>query len=243
MVKKYSVKLLIIVVSICTLLVLIISSTYAKYVFDKNTNNSIIPDDFIFVSNYINNESYDIYRNYIDIEVSNKDILGINETNILFDIKVEKKSDSTIIYNYKNQLLTGGVESNKTFNFTDLAINTTYVVTISSTSPVSKTIKHEFKVLDDELIESFYTIIDKGDWIELDIYIGTNPISKLDVKYSSSLVADNTNDLCADWFTTEGSLLNLKVNSHYQLIFFKVDNTSYTNINNGEIIHNTITIE
>ncbi len=239
---KYKKLPLLVITSIFIITLSIVSVTLAKYVFNDQRNTVIVSDEFIFVSNYVDGNTYGIDRDNIDIIVSNNMLSLVNEEDIKFNISIKNKETSVILNSYENQVLSGEAMSSLSFNFNGLVVNNTYIVTISSVSPVKKTITHEFNVIEDVYVDSFYTLIDMGAWIELDIYVGTNSIINLNIIYSVALAADNTNELTNNWYETSGTLINLKQNAHYHLIFFKNDDAVYDNINNGEIIDNKITI-
>ena len=232
----------VILIGLFVLISVLVTTTLTKYVFDDENNNVIVSEDFIFISNYIDGKTYDIKRDNLNIVISNSSVSGVNKEDIKFDIEIKNKNSNNIVKSYNNQILIGSTNSSLEFDFTNLTVGESYVVTINSTMPIKKTIKHQFNIVEETSIDSYYTIKDKGAWVELDIYIGTNKINQLEVIYSSALAADNTNQLTSDWFGTSGELLNLKENSHYQLIFFKNDNELYDPIEKGEIIDNQIVI-
>ena len=230
-------RLIFIILFICLILLSLatIGIGMSKYVVNDDINTQISVDEFIFISNYQDKNTYELYRDNVTIKVSNTDLSGTNKTDIKFNVTLSNNLNSeTVVYN--DNILTGNsVNDSKSFTFTDLVIGTIYTVTISSTSPVKKIITHTFIVKKDPTTNNYYSLTNFDGWIELDIYVGSNDIDSLIIEYPTTLSADNTNDLTKDWYGQSGTLTNLSNNSHYHLIFFKNDSSSYDNVVQKEI--------
>lgn len=235
----------IVVVSLFLLIVLaisLISISIAKYVTDIRNQSLIKLEDFVIETNYLDGKTYEIFTDTVQVDVRNNRLTKISKKDITFDILIKNINTSEVIASYNNQTLGGATKSNKVFTFDNLEVNTNYQVIISSTSPIKKTITHNFSIVSTIEVESYYTLTNYESWIELDIYIGTDVPSSLTIVYGNELSADNTNDLMKTWYGTSGLLTSLTKNNHYKLIFFKTVDKTYDSVNNGEIISNTITI-
>jgi len=105
-----------------------------------------------------------------------------------------------------------------------------YNETYTNSKGESRTITHYVNVLETEL-ESYYTVTDNSSYIVVDIYIGNTVTGEVTINYNNSkLLADNLNVLMADWFTNTGEIA-VTNNTHYELIFFKTDDTVYDSVN------------
>lgn len=240
--KKNRLILLIGIICLVILFSTAIGIGISKYVHSDDDLTQINSDDFILVSNYQNNSTYEIYRKDITISVSNNDLSGITSKDIKFNVTLTNNQNSNIVVR-DNITLTGNVIDNESITFDSLVVGTIYTVTISSVSPVKKTITHEFIIKEDPTTLNYYSLTDCGGWIELDIYVGSNDITNLRINYPASLAADNTNELTNDWYGVIGNLTNLSNNSHYHLIFFKNDSSTFSNIVKSKIDNtNSITI-
>lgn len=96
-----------------------------------------------------------------------------------------------------------------------------YTVTVSTTEPYAKSISFTFCVVN-PLEANYYTIQNKGSWVELTLYIGSTPPT-LTINYGT-LAPDNLNALMTKWLTSDGQKAiesgSLQPYSQYQLIFF-----------------------
>ena len=201
------------------------SGVIAKYV--KNTESSIVitPNDFYFYTNYEDKESYNLYSLSIDINVKNYYLGNYTEEEINYVIKVnDVVKISSILEGNKNS------ENEHTLNF---EYDQTYVVVVESISPFVKKIEHTFKV-NNPYIDSYYSVTDKGGWVEVDLCIGTTLPDYIIINYNTSLAVDNTNQLIQnsswDSYSVRISKSYITNNSNYNLVFFKNSNISYTNV-------------
>lgn len=210
----------------------LVSGVLAKYVQEKNNETVIKPNEFYFYSNYENDNTYEIYDNKIIIEVNNSYLGNNTKENISYIIKVNGVTE------VNDGNLSGNVSSS---NSHELSVNydEVYVVVIESTSPFKKTIIHTFKT-HSSTIDSKYSITDKGDWIEVDLYIGTSCPNQINIIFSEKLLADNTNPLMDDWYGISGTIMKSEIttNAHYNLVFFKTDLRDYSNVVDGNFTIN-----
>lgn len=229
MYKKIIIYLFVVIFS---LTIFLTSNMLAKYAKDIDINTIIKPSDFHFYTSYEDEETYDIYDNKITIDVTNTYLSEATKEDINYIIKVNE------VIEVNDGLLKGSVSSTNT-HIIDLEYDKTYEVVIQSVNPFKKTITHIFKT-HSSTVDSKYTLKDMGDWIEVDLYIGTTCPSKINVVFPSGLLPDNTNPLMNDWYSTSGVINGSEMtkNAHYNLIFFKTDFYSYTNIENGKFVIN-----
>ena len=222
---KFSPMMIMIFVMVITLLSL--SITLAKYVFTDESNNVIKPENFIFVTNYDDKETYEVYGSSFSFNVSNEYLSVKNSTDIKYSITVIKTSDSSVVSNNVYEIKKD--ETSKPHTLSGLnAVGETYEIVIQSTDPIKKTITHYVKIEALDPITSSYKVTDEGTYIVVDIYIGTDFTGILTVNYSETLIADNLNPLMKGWTTTSETISNLVSNSHYELVFFKTNADVFT---------------
>lgn len=224
---KFSPTLIVIFVVVITLLTLSIS--YAKYVTNRKTSGVIKPKDFIFSTNYTDKQTYNIYETSFTFNVTNQDGLGKkNSTDIEYTVIVNNITTSIKKEEVNYTIKT--TDDVKEHTISGLEVDKQYEIIIKSTNPISKTITHYVNVLETEL-ESYYTVTDNSSYIVVDIYIGNTVTGEVTIKYNNSkLLADNLNALMYDWFTNKGEIA-VTNNTHYELIFFKTDDTVYDSVN------------
>lgn len=235
---KFSPTLIVIFVVVITLLTLSIS--YAKYVTNRKTSGVIKPKDFIFSTNYTDKQTYNIYETSFTFNVTNQDGLGKkNSTDIEYTVIVNNITTSIKKEEVNYTIKT--TDDVKEHTISGLEVDKQYEIIIKSTNPISKTITHYVNVLETEL-ESYYTVTDNSSYIVVDIYIGNTVTGEVTINYNNSkLLADNLNVLMDDWFTNIGNIA-VTNNTHYELIFFKTDDTVYdfvnTKINGNNVVIN-----
>lgn len=223
---KFSPTLIVIFVVVITLLTLSIS--YAKYVTNRKTSGVIRPKDFIFSTNYTDKQTYNIYETSFTFNVTNQDGFGKNSTDIEYTVIVNNITTSIKKEEVNYTIKT--TDDVKEHTISGLEVDKQYEIIIKSTNPISKTITHYVNVLETEL-ESYYTVTDNSSYIVVDIYIGNTVTGEVTINYNNSkLLADNLNVLMADWFTNTGEIA-VTNNTHYELIFFKTDDTVYDSVN------------
>lgn len=227
--KKYKFFPLLITIFVAIISIVSISISLAKYVTNKKSSTVIKPDEFIFESNYKNNETYNIYTTSFTFLVKNKDALeNKNSTDINYKITVDNLTNDSVADKVSNHTLLQSKDNNE-HTINELVVGNKYQIIIESTSPIKKTITYFVNVLE-STIESYYSITDHDSYIVVDIYIGNTVTGKVTINYNNSKVLpDNLNILMEKWFTNTGTI-TVSNNSHYELIFFKTDNTNFNKL-------------
>ncbi len=210
-----------------------IGGSYAKYVSEKKTNAGITPNEFYFTSDYLKEvrsgdtvPTYKVYADSVKFTVANNDGVNYAECDIKYTVSITAGSGGSLSTGGDKTLTAGESEKSETHTLKGTA-GQTYTVTAASTSPYSMTLtaKFQFISVDDE---SYYTLTDKGTYIELDIYTASTVPSSIAVNYGTSLAPDNTNSLMSGWIdSTRGTINTLEAHSHYKLVFIKNDTTVY----------------
>ena len=178
-----------------------------QFYFECNFDNGgdfLIPyeEDFSFVL-----KNYDVFGRVTPSPITySVEISGIDMEYTTYTLEADQKSETTVI-----------IEKEK------LEYNKTYTVTVTSSSPFSKTISFDITTVSGH-IDNFYTVTDNGNWVQLDLYIGTVAPETLTIEYGDNLSPDNTNDLMRTWLISDISKALSKTElhsySHYTLIFF-----------------------
>ena len=84
-------------------------------------------------------------------------------------------------------------------------------------------------------IPTYYNLVDNGNWLQLDIYIGNNYESDIvKINILETLAPNNLNEYMEDWTSNSIVTLNVTSNSHYTLEFFELESHVYTNVENKE---------
>ena len=224
--KKLKFPPMLILIFVLAITMLTLSITYAKYVTNRKNDSVIKPTNFIFNSNYVDKETYNIYTNNFTFNI---DATGNSNTiDITYTVTVKNVTNDTIKQT-NEYVLDLATETSKTHTINGLEAGNDYEIIISSTNPIKKTITHYVNVLETEL-ESYYSITDHDSYIVVDIYIGNTVTGKVTINYNNSKVLpDNLNILMEKWFTNTGTI-TVSNNSHYELIFFKTDNTNFNKL-------------
>lgn len=200
-----------------------LSVVLGRYVFRTDAPQTLITaENFYFECNFEHGGLYlfPAGKNFV-FKVKNYDALG-NVT--------APDTDYTVTLNgtplhADAPRLTGGVVSERLFTIdhTLLTVGQKYTVEITSSAPYKKTISYQIFVVTDT-VENLYTVRDHGNWIQLDLYIGTNPPPSLTIRYGSALAPDNTHPLMRTWESSEleKTLTDFELHpyTHYTLIFF-----------------------
>ncbi len=243
-------KNLILRVSVALLLTLVLVSgavlsvVYARYVSRTNSLPTLVTaEDFYFECNFEHGGLY-LFPTGKDFvfKVKNYDALG-NVTTPDTDYTVTL--DAAPLHTDAPRL-TGGVESERIFTIdhTLLTVGQKYTVEITSSAPYEKTISYQIFVVADT-VENFYTLKDCGNWVQLDLYIGTTPPSELTVQYGADLSPDNTHPLMRAWESSDENKtltdFDLHPYTHYTLIFFGARNV--TNVTEKTPLTDTIILE
>lgn len=230
------------------------SVTLAKYVTQKKDKDTAIPTNFCFNSSYLKEEKpsqkYNVYTSVIQFDLKNYDGVNITEKDIDYSIIVtndegtDVTSQATVV---GKTILTGSQESKKEISISGLPADT-YTVTVTSTSPYSKTISADF-VVHERDGSTVYKIVDNDitngtdRYITLHIYTGNSP--DVNVKFTEELEIDNTDSRMSGWTENiENVLSGLESNAHYELIFFEKAGSEEKDYTLGEtkLTGNTIVI-
>lgn len=223
--KKHIIRILPFVLLITLSLVSIsaVCGVFARYTFSKEGDiNQAEPEKFYLECNFEDEGVYLVPEGKdFSFIVYNYDVFDhTTESELKYTVKVDGVALGEDAYTFA-----GGEKSEKTFIIpsSQLEADKTYKIDITSSSPFAKTISFDIRVVTGEL-GNYYTVKDNGNWVQLDLYIGTNPPNSLTIKYGANLAPDNTNSLMRTWLSTETEReltnVNLHSYSHYTLIFF-----------------------
>ena len=244
-------RLFIIFIVFIVSLVLTFSTIYVvgKYYKKNESSNVTTTEDFIFHASYDNNTYYikpvagetsikTTLLNYIGDEVNDSDIsvsLTLKKGDAIVD------TDNVTLN--KGSKVKQEVESNIS---SGLVTGEEYTLIIQTTSPYKKTITAKF-IVSEVPADSFYSITDKGAYVEIELLIGINkPVNNIKINHGLNLSPDNTNEVMASWITVneineiDNSLI--LTNSKVTLIFFKTDSSVYKNVLKTGLV-DTIVIE
>ncbi len=231
------------VMPLLLLCIIITSSMYympsvAKYVVNIFQNKVTIPANYIFLSDYLNenNETFIVYGNTATFNIKNYDALGYTNGNIEYSIS----SNNGGTLSAESSTLEGGKNAKDEITLTGTQ-GKTYEVTAKSTKPYAYEIKAKFQFVDIG-DNNVYQITDKGHYIILDIYTNGSPINyTIDC---TNFLPDNTNNLMNN-FTSGSNKIdssNFEQNSHYSLRFVKTKDSSGTYSTTGTELYNNDTI-
>lgn len=215
--------------------VVAVRGVLAKYVSEMETDPiPVVPMDFYFECDYANNNLY-LVKSGEDFvfNVRNFQLIDgqhfISGGNIYYSVKVLQVTEHTenVIYSAESildsNILTnpyGDVEG-FTVAANKFSVGSTYVVRIESTLPFYKKIEFRLSVVDLQA-ENYYTMEMKesGNWVQIDIYIGSIPVD-VTINYDG-FSPDNTNELMKDWLSSssQNQLTDLEPYTRYTLIFF-----------------------
>ncbi|MBQ9132004.1 MAG: hypothetical protein IJX62_06010 [Clostridia bacterium] len=223
--------------------------TLAKYFYDKQVQKNSVPQDFYFTSNYEDGGVYYVVlsEGKVSFEVYNHNNVGSGQN------KVTSKAVTYTVSYYRidsaNQpvgekpapitytFAENGGEQKESVLF-EATAGETYQVEIKSTAPYEKEIKFKLCPMEED-VDSYYTVTPaaSGNWLQVDIYIGSTVPESITVNYSG-LEPDNQNDMMKDWTTVaEKGVIpqaSLTHHSHYTLIFFG-DTSGYAEVTNGSL--------
>ena len=199
---------------------------YSRYASHTESNTEIAtPEAFYFECNFENGGLY-LYPAGRDFTftVKNHDGLdNVSNSDVFYTATVDSTTLSPI--GGGESRLNGGVKSSQEFKIdhTQLETGKKYTIQITSSEPFKKTISYQIFVVEDT-VENFYSVSDHGNWIQLDLYIGTTEPDSLIIQYGNLLAPDNTHPLMLAWKTSDGAatLTNTELHpyTHYTLIFF-----------------------
>lgn len=219
--------------------VVLAGGALAKYVYENQIGPNLVdPQDFFFTTNFEEGGSYLFPAGQdFTFDVRNYDNVGnINSSNISFDVKI--KLGETVVQSQTGMGLVsivGDTKTKDTVSYTiqgsNLVAGNAYLVEITSTAPYAKTISFAVNAVSGT-VGNTYSVKDHGNWVQLDLYIGTTPPASVVVQYGENMLApDNLNELMTAWtLSGTGTLTDLQPYTHYSLIFFgTTDVTEVTN--------------
>ena len=196
--------------------------TLAKYVgSSEGKPNLATSEEFFFTCNF---EQGGVYlfpeENDFTFGVMNHNGLGVvNASDITYTVTVNgvalEANLSTLPANTETKI-------EHTIPASALTAGEDYLVTIQSSSPYVKTISFTVSAVTG-IVGNTYTLVDKGGWVQLDLFIGTTVPApdSLTIDYTG-FAPDNTNDLMTEWLSAAntGKLSTLSPYTQYTLIFF-----------------------
>lgn len=181
---------------------------------------AISPAAFYFEADLEEGETYFVAEGQdLVFTVRNHDTLShVTAGTLSFQVAV----NGTAVGSYT---CTAGAAENKTVTVpaaTLGAAGSIKQLTLSSTAPYTKTVTCNIEVIPVAAANT-YSVTDKGDYVQLDLYVGsTLPTSDITIHYAG-LAPDSTADLTASW-TTAGSgtiaVSSLTPYARYTLYFF-----------------------
>ena len=204
--------------------------TLAKYVSTFPTQQQLItPEQFFFTASFEHGGAYLFPENQDFLfDVRNHDGVGnINASDITYSVTV----NGTPLDIGVNGTIAGETKTAQTITIpaSMLVAGNSYDVEITSSSPYVKTISFTVKAVDHE-IENSYSVKDNGNWVQVDIFIGTNPPASVEIVYGA-LAPDNLHPLMTSWLISGGSgtISTLTPYTHTTLIFFGTDDVQEVN--------------
>ena len=199
---------------------------YSRYAARTESQTKLAtPEAFYFECNFEDGGLY-LYPAGRDFtfEVMNHNALGnVSKSNVSYTVSVDSTPVTPI--GGGEPLLNGGSEDSQNFKIDSTLLETgkKYTIKITSSAPFEKTISYQIFVVEDT-VENFYSVSDHGNWVQLDLYIGTAEPNSLTVQYGDQLAPDNTHPLMRAWKTSDGQATltdtELHPYTHYTLIFF-----------------------
>ena len=218
----------------------LVSAVLAKYSSKETSGGKIATSqEFFFECSFEDGGSYLFpVENDFKFTVKNHDAHeNYNKTDITYTVKLNDVQLDDVF------TLTGNTKSSQehTISSDKFTVGHKYKVTIESSAPYKKTIEFTISVVE-ATAKTLYTVKDEGNWVQLDLYVGSEPPELLTVNYGS-LAPDNTNELMRGWQTADGqqTLSGLDAYTHYTLIFF--GDAEVTDVSERtEITNDTITI-
>lgn len=221
-----------------------VTSVLARYIDTNKSSSSIYAEDFIFVCNYEDGKTYHVYYDETKITTSIRNYIGAyrNESDITGTITVNKLDSlgtATLVVK-DNFTLSKDLNDHQEIesNVGTLVAGEKYQLVVETTVPYKKVIKAELVVMTPEAA-SYYSITDKGTYVELEINIGAViPTDDIRINFGS-LIPDTTNEYMSSWTATSGYGIiekeDLTANSTIILIFLETMTVEYSNITNANL--------
>lgn len=181
----------------------------------------VAPSPFYFESTLAEGQTYYVAAGEdLVFTVRNHDTLShVTKEALSFDVAINGTQLST-------HTCTANIADNKTVTVPAAqlgAVGSIKSVTLTSSTPYVQAITFHVKVVVAEAVNC-YSVADKGDYVQLDLYTGsTLPSHDITVNYGE-LAPDSTGALTSTWMTEAGSatipVSSLLPYSHYTLYFF-----------------------
>lgn len=197
-------------------------------------------EDFYFECNFEHGGLYlfPAQRDFVFVVKNYDPFDHVSASNITFDVTLDGEEIES------NQMLETGEISTKTVTIPQdkLTLGKTHKVVITSRTPFVKTISFDIFVVEDKA-GSFYTLADHGNWVQLDLYIGSDVPSSLTIDYNG-FAPDNTHSLMRGWIEeTKVTLYSTDLHpyTHYSLIFFGT--TQINEVSEKTALPESITIQ
>ncbi|MBQ8496665.1 MAG: hypothetical protein IJ489_04320 [Clostridia bacterium] len=201
--------------------------TLAKYVSETENNKNLAEagELIFYAAGYEDGGTYYISGDSFTFHLYNY----TGDFKTPFDIQYDVSVDNGAQVSLSTGILLGKKASSQKITVENLKSEKFYCVTVTMTSPYEKTISFIISTHQD-VVANQYAITDNGNWVQLDLYIGSNPPTDLTISYGA-LSPDTLNRLMVDWTQNENGngLLkaeNLQKYAHYTLIFFENENSS-----------------
>lgn len=202
--------------------------TAAKYAADYNSGkNPVTPEGFYFDTDLVEGNSYiAVEGTDFTFKVRNHDMLGgVTADGIAFTVTAGAYTLPAVY------TLDGGSESELEVSLplseVGCAAGDTLAVTVATkdgASPFNATLSFNLTVVRSSEA-SYYSVIDRGAYVELILNIGSTAPGSVIISYGS-LAPDNTNPLMQSWRTADGQgtlTSGLEAHSSYTLRFFGAD--------------------
>jgi len=222
--------------------VVLAGGALAKYVSENQIGPNLVdPQDFFFTTNFEEGGSY-LFPAGEDFEfyVRNHNNVGnANAQNITYTFtlklgeEVKQTGTGTLTAFWDGEKWDEKANMH-IINGSNLVAGNAYLVEITSTAPYAKTISFTVNAVSGT-VGNTYSVKDHGNWVQLDLYIGTTPPASVVVQYGENMLApDNLNELMTAWtLSGTGTLTDLQPYTHYSLIFFGT--TEVTEVTNATL--------
>ena len=188
------------IIVLVLVLIVGISSVFAKYIHSNEGKNLLSAKEFYFTSNLLKENTAKYVLNSTATEISftlgnNEDKLRFSQDDIKYEITVETNSGAnapTIVYDDTEQILYGTAVDTATVTLKNLVMGETYIVTATGRAGYKQVLKAEFTVSDKA--ENIYKYLDTSNSAYVLLTVWTENIDgTLTIKVEESgLVPDNT---------------------------------------------------
>lgn len=207
----------------------ILTSTLAKYVSDMKTDQNLLEAGrLIFYADHQEGDTVHTSENNMSFSIYNHADDFVTPFDIVYTVTVDNDAN---VSSSSGELKKNEKDTDE-ITIQNLSPDKIYNVTVKATTPYEKTIN--FKISTSQInVPNQYAIKDHGNWVKLDLYIGSTPPETLQINYGS-LSPDTLNNLMKDWKQSEDgsgkfSIGALEPFGHYELIFFENDEAGKKN--------------